>query len=132
MASKSNSEEISWLSSADCRWNGPQWLKSKQCLKPAFDDLSLLFTVVLNIPDASQADIIQDLLMIKKQSEGLKHLEGQSTISSALPAGSAPIAFAPFVEEEPTKITTQTHFWSTGFMDVYKDLSYEVGRITPI
>ena len=62
----SNSDDFSWLSTADCVWDGPEWLKSKQCLKvEAYLELEPLFKVFLNIPDASQADVVNDLLMLK-------------------------------------------------------------------
>ena len=62
----SNSLESSWISPAECVWDGPQWLKSKQCLKlGAYLELEPLFKVSLNIPDASQVDVISDLLMLK-------------------------------------------------------------------
>ena len=64
-----NRIDSTWLSTADCVWDGPQWLKSKQCLKlEAYLELEPLFKVSLKIPDASQTDVVNDLLMLKSHS----------------------------------------------------------------
>ncbi len=64
-----NKIDSTWLSTADCVWNGPQWLKSKQCLKLEFYlELKQLFKVSLRIPDASQRDVVNDLDMLKSHS----------------------------------------------------------------
>ena len=65
----SNKIQASWLSSTDCVWDGPPWLKSQQRLKSeAYSGLGHLFKVSLGIPDASHAAILDDLLMLKNQS----------------------------------------------------------------
>ena len=58
----------SWLSTTDCVWDGPSWLKSKQRLNEVYSGLEHFFKVTLSIPDASDADFINDLLMLKAQS----------------------------------------------------------------
>ena len=50
----------------ECVWDGPTWLKSKQRLKIDFyKDLEHLMKVSLRIPDASQADVLEDLRILK-------------------------------------------------------------------
>ena len=62
----SNRIKSTWLSTADCVWDGPQWLKSKQCLKLKENiEFEHLFKVSLGIPDASQKHILDDLDMLK-------------------------------------------------------------------
>ena len=72
--------EPTWFSTADCIWDGPQWLKSKQCLKLEVNlGLEHLFKVSLKVPDASQTDVINDLVMLKSHSEDKSILRSQST-----------------------------------------------------
>ena len=76
----SNRIDSSWLSTSECVWDGPQWLKSKQCLKhDGYLELEHLFKVSLRMPDASQADILDDLLMLKGHREDKHALRSQST-----------------------------------------------------
>ena len=59
--------DCSWLSTADCVWDGSQWLKSKQRLKlEVYLELEPLSKVVLRTPNASQEDVVNDLLMLKR------------------------------------------------------------------
>ncbi len=76
----SNRIDSTWLSTADCVWDGPQWLKSKQCLKlEVYLELEHLFKVSLRTPDASQTDVVNDLLMLKSHSGDENALRSQST-----------------------------------------------------
>ena len=62
----SNMTKSTWLSTADCVWDGPQWLKSKQCLKLKENiEFEHLFKVSLGIPDASQIHVLDDLDILK-------------------------------------------------------------------
>ena len=62
----------SWRSIVDCVWDGPCWLKSKQCLKAEFYlELEHLFKLSLKLTDASQADVLEDLVILKSYSEQL-------------------------------------------------------------
>ena len=65
----SNRVKSTWLSTADCVWDGPQWLKSKQCLKLKENiEFEHLFKVSLGIPDASQIHVLDDLDILKSYS----------------------------------------------------------------
>ena len=65
----SNRIDSTWLSAADCVWDGPQWLKSKQCLNLEFyRELEHLFKWSLKTPDASQKNVVDDLFMLKSHS----------------------------------------------------------------
>ena len=62
----SDSIDSSWVSTAECVWEGPQWLESKQCLEVEFYlEFEYLFKMALKIPDASQTDVVNDLLLLK-------------------------------------------------------------------
>ena len=62
----SNRIKSTWLSAADCVWDGPQWLKSKQCLKVKENiEFEHLFKISLGILDASQIHVLDDLDMLK-------------------------------------------------------------------
>ena len=58
-----------WVSAAECVWDGPPWLKSKQRLKfGSYLELEPLFKTSLKIQDASQADVLKDLLLLKSNA----------------------------------------------------------------
>lgn len=84
----SNRIDSTWVSTAECVWDGPQWLKSKQCLKlDGYLELEPLFKVSLRIPDASQADVLDDLLMLKGHMEDKNASRSQSTSNTSPNAG---------------------------------------------
>ena len=84
----SNRIDSAWASIAECVWDGPQWLKSKQCLKlDGYLELEPLFKVFLRIPDASQADVLGDLLMLKSRMEEKTASKSQSTANTLPKAG---------------------------------------------
>ena len=68
----SSKNDSNWLSTANCVWDGPQWLNSKQCLKSDYYlEFEHLFKVTLKIPDASQVDVLDDLHLLKGYCEGM-------------------------------------------------------------
>lgn len=76
----SNGIDSSWLSTADCIWDGPQWLKSKQCLKlEIYLEPEPLFKLSLRIPNASQVDVVNDLLMLKSLGGDKNPFRSQAT-----------------------------------------------------
>ena len=85
---QSNRVDPTWVSTAECVWDGPHWLKSKQCLKvDRYLELEPLFKVSLRIPDASQADVLDDLLMLKGHMEDKNASRSQSTSNTSSNAG---------------------------------------------
>lgn len=76
----SSAMEAGWVSTAECVWDGPPWLKSKQRLKPEnYAELEIFFKVALQIPDASNTDIASDLIMLKSQTDLRVDLNSQSS-----------------------------------------------------
>ncbi|KAL8736556.1 MAG: hypothetical protein Q9181_002384 [Wetmoreana brouardii] len=76
----SNRSYSTWLSTADCVWDGPQWLESKRCLKlEPYLELEHLFKVSLKTPDASQIDVVNDLLMLKSDCGEKNPLRSRDT-----------------------------------------------------
>ena len=130
----SNRTDSTWVSSVECVWGGPQWLKSKQCLKHnGYLELEPLFKVSLRIPDASQADVIDDLLMLKGYMEDENASRSQSTPNTSRNVGlwfgtsSSGTAGAPYqaTPMEPNNGTTDI-FQSINCMKAYKNWSFEV------
>ena len=120
-----NGIDSTWLSTADCVWDGPQWLRSKQCLKlELYLELEHLFKVSLSIPDASQIDIVNDLLMLKSGSGEKNSLKSQSTTFTQSSIGTAgtPYQVTPVEEYYGTTVS----FQSITFMEAYKKQSFEV------
>ena len=122
----SNRTDSSWLSTADCVWGGPQWLKSKQCLKlEIYSELEPLFKMSLRVPDASQVDVINDLLMLKSHSGDKNVGKSQSAAKTQRNIGTAgvPYEFTPLVGGSYGVIDI---FQSITFMKAYKNSSFEV------
>lgn len=121
----SNRVDSTWLSTADCVWDGPQWLKSKQCLKlEVYLELEHLFKVSLRIPDASQIDVINDLLMLKSRSGDKNALRSQST---AYTQPNIVTAGAPYQVTSVEEASGPTeNFQSITSMGAYEMQSFEV------
>ena len=82
-----------WVSTEDCVWDGPQWLRSKQCLKlEIYRELEHLFKVSLKVPNSSRVDIVTDLLMLKRQTGDSNASKSKSTTYTQTNTG---IACAP-------------------------------------
>ncbi|KAL8930621.1 MAG: hypothetical protein Q9208_000492 [Pyrenodesmia sp. 3 TL-2023] len=123
----SNRIGYTWLSTADCVWDGPQWLKSKQCLKLAvYLELEHLFKVSLKIPDACQEDVVHDLLMMKSQcrEHALKH---QDTGYTQKKTGTAAPPYQLTSVEEA--LNTTSSFQSITCMQAYGKQSFEELRL---
>ena len=121
----SNRTDSAWLSTADCVWDGPQWLKSKQCLKlEAYLELEHLFKVSLRTPDASQKDVVNDLLMLKSHSEDKNALRSQYTAYTQPNIGTAGAPFQVTSAEDFPRPTGS--FQSFSAMEAYKEQSFEV------
>ncbi len=117
--------DATWLSTADCVWDGPQWLKSKQCLKlDVYLELEHLFKVSLRTPDASQLDVVNDLLMLKNHSVDMNTSRSQSTAYTKpnITTTSAPYQVTS-VKEAPG---TTENFQSITSMEAYGKQSFEV------
>ena len=113
-----------WASTAECVWDGPQWLKSKQCLKlDSYLELEPLFKVSLRIPDASQADVLDDLLMLKSHTANTPPNTGFKFGTSKLGTAGAPYQVTSI--KLPDGTTTE-NFQSINFMNAYKEQSFEV------
>ncbi len=121
----SNRIDSTWRSISDCVWDGPQWLKSKQCLKLEFYlELEHLFKVSLKIPDASQLDVVNDLLMLKSHggdnntlgSKSIAHTEPNARTTD-VPYRVTPVNQAPGITENLQSITC---------MEAYRTQSFEV------
>jgi hypothetical protein len=128
----SNRNHSTWLSTADCVWDGPQWLKSKQCLKlELYLELELehLFKVSLRIPDASQIDVLNDLLMLKSHSGDKSALRSQSTVYTQPNIGTAGAPYQVTSVEEASGITE--NYQSITFMEAYEMQSFEVKGSSP-
>lgn len=122
----SNRIDSTWLSTADCVWNGPQWLKSKQCLKlEVYLELEHLFKVSLRTPDATQVDVVNDLLMLKSHSEDKNAWRSQSTAYTQPNIGTAGASY------QVTSIKDDVdngNFQSITFMKAYQKHSFEVNE----
>lgn len=119
----SNRIDSTWLTTADCVWNGPQWLKSKQCLKlEVYLELEHLFKVSLRTPDASQIDVVNDLLMLKSHSED--KLRSRSTVYTQPNMGTAGVSDQ--VTSGKGDLSTTEYFQSITFMKAYENQSFEV------
>jgi len=121
----SNRIDSTWLSTADCVWEGPQWLKSKQCLKlEVYLELEHLFKVALRTPDASQKDVVNDLLMLKSYSGDKNVLRSQSTAYTQPNIGTAGASYQ--VTSVKDAYGNTEDFQSITFMEAYKKQSFEV------
>ena len=130
----SNRIDSTWVSTAECVWDGPQWLKSKQCLKSGgYLELEPLFKVSLRIPDASHADVLDDLLMLKGHTEDKNASRSQSTANTPpntgfkFGTGILGTAGAPYqVTSIKLPNGTTDNFQSITFMNAYEKRSFEV------
>jgi len=121
----SNRIDSTWLSTADCVWDGPQWLKSKQCLKlEVYLELEHLFKVSLRIPDASQIDVVNDLLMLKSHGGDKNALRSQSTTYTQPNIGTAGAPYR--VNSVVEAFGTTANFQSITSMEAYEKQSFEV------
>ena len=121
----SNRIDSTWLSTADCVWNGPQWLKSKQCLKlEVYLELEDLFKMVLRIPDASQKDVVNDLFMLKSHSEDQNASRRQSTAYTQPSFGTAGASYQVTSVKEGFGTTENSK--SITCMKAYEKNSFEV------
>ena len=123
----SNMHKSTWLTTADCVWDGPQWLKSKQCLKSkAYLELEHLFKLVLELPDASQEDVVEDLLMLKNYNRDPITFRVQSTTDtqSSYEAPSAPY----LVCREHNVHNLSEHYQNITVVDIYQKQSFEVNK----
>ena len=119
--------DSTWLSTADCVWDGPQWLKSKQCLKlEVYLELEHLFKVSLRIPDASQIDVVNDLLVLKSNTREKNALRSQSTAYTQPNIGTAGAPYQVTLLEEA--IGSTVSFQGISFMKAYEKQSFEVNR----
>ncbi len=121
----SNTIDSFWLSTADCIWDGPQWLKSKQCLKrEIYLELEPLFKLSLRLPNASQADVINDLLMLKGLGGDKNALRRQAPAHTQPDIGTA---------RAPYQVTYShdhgVNYQSITFMEAYEKHSFEVKKI---
>ena len=128
----SNRIDSTWLSTADCVWDGPQWLKSKQCLKlEVYLELEHLFRVALRTPDASQKDVVYDLLMLKSHS-GDKNARDKNALRSQSTAYTQPNIGTAGASYQVTSVKdadgTTANFQSITSMEAYKNQSFEVKR----
>ena len=121
----SNRIDSSWLSTADCVWDGPQWLKSKQRLKvEVYLELEPLFKVFLKIPNASQVDVVYDLLMLKSHCGDKNAVRSQSPAETQRKIGTALVPYQVTSVGAPSSSTDE--FQSITAMKVYKQQSFEV------
>ena len=122
---RSNRNDSSWLSTADCVWDGPQWLKSKQCLKlEVYLELEPLFKVYLRIPDASQVDVVNDLLILKSNSGGKSAMRSQYAADTQRDIEIAGAPYQVTSVEEHTGSTVRLQ--SITAMKAYNKHSFEV------
>lgn len=121
----SNRIDSTWLSIADCVWDGPQWLKSKQCLKlEAYLEFEHLFKVSLRTSDASQVDVVNDLLILKSHSGDKNALRSQSTAYAQPNIVSAGAPYQVTSVEEAFGTTWK--YQSITSMEEYRTQSFEV------
>ena len=120
--------DAAWLPPTDCVWDGPEWLQSKQRLKvEPYLDLEHLIKVSLKIPDAAQLDVINDLLLLKSQSENKEGLACQYTAGyQPNNAKSSPPFQITSIKETSSNVE---NFQSITFMKEYKDQSFEVDNV---
>lgn len=119
----SNRIDSSWLSAADCIWEGPQWLESKQCLKlEIYRELEPLFKLSLRIPDASQIDVFNDLLMLKSYGGDKIAFRSQATTHTQPNIGTTRAQYQ--VTSDPFNPTDK--FQSITSMEAYQKHSFEV------
>ena len=119
----SNTIDSFWLSTADCIWDGPQWLKSKQCLKlEIYLELEPLFKLSLRLPNASQADVISDLLMLKGLGGDKNALRRQAPAHTQSDIGTARAPYQVTSDSLDHTVRCQ----SITFMKAYKKHSFEV------
>ena len=83
--------------------------------------------MALKIPDASQIDVVNDLLMLKSHSEGKNPLRSQSTAYAQPNIGRSGAPYQVTSVEDPGWSTSITaNFQSITFMEAYKNQSFEV------
>ena len=122
-----NSVGSLWLSTADCVWDGPQWLKSKRCLKlEGYLELEPLFKVSLKIPDASQVDVINDLLLLKSHSGDKNAVNSQPEADTRRNIGTAGTPYQITLVFDLTEKFQE--FQSINAMEEYKKYSFEVSE----
>ena len=80
----------------------------------------------LRIPDASQIDVVNDLLMLKSHSGDKNALRSQSTAYTQPNIGTAGAPYQVTSVEEA--FGTTGNFQSITFMEAYKKQSFEVNR----
>ncbi|KAL8763201.1 MAG: hypothetical protein Q9184_000918 [Pyrenodesmia sp. 2 TL-2023] len=123
----SNRIGSTWLSTAHCVWDGPQWLKSKQCLKlAAYLELEHLFRVSLKLPDACQEDVFNDLLMLKSQCPEENALNHRDTGYTQKRVGTAAPPYQPASVEEDLITPSSQSITST---EAYQKQSVEELRL---
>lgn len=123
----SNRIDSTWLSTADCVWDGPRWLKSKQCLKlEVCLELEHLFKVSLRTPDASQIDVVNDLLMLKSHSGDKNVSKSQSTAYTQPNIGTAGAPYQ--VTSVVGAFGPTENLQSITAMGAYKKQSFEVEK----
>lgn len=121
----SNRIDCSWLSTADCVWDGPRWLKSKQRLKlEVYLELEPLFKEFLRIPNASQEDVVNDLRMLKRQGGDKSAVRSQSPAETQRSIGTALVPYQVTSVGDPSGPTQEIQ--SITAMKMYKQHSYEV------
>ncbi|KAL9603458.1 MAG: hypothetical protein Q9219_001145 [cf. Caloplaca sp. 3 TL-2023] len=126
-AHTSNRNDSTWLSTNDCVWDGPQWLRSKQCLKSeAYLDLEHLFKVSLNLPDASQKDVVDDLNLLKGHC--LKKVASKGRDTSTIQKNAQTVGPSYHATSEMENGYTNIYH-SITFMEAYKGLSFEELRL---
>ena len=63
--------DAAWSTAEYCVWEGPKWLRSKRRLSIApYRGLEALFKTILEVPDASLYDVLQDLYEMKEEKRG--------------------------------------------------------------
>lgn len=120
----SNRIDSSWLSTADCVWEGPQWLKSKQCLKlEVYLELEPLFKVFLKTPDAAQVDVVNDLRMLKSHGGDKNAVRSQPAADTQQNIGTTG---APYQTSVDDSSGPNVKLQSITAMKAYKKYSFEV------
>ncbi|KAL8716310.1 MAG: hypothetical protein Q9220_000215 [cf. Caloplaca sp. 1 TL-2023] len=122
-----NRVDSTWLSTAECVWNGPQWLMSKQCLKQdLYLALEHLFKVSLELRDASQVDILTDLQILKARNWDKGPLDHHETTSAPRNTGIDGPKYQVTISNSYVDVD---HLQSITCMDVYKSQSFEELRL---
>lgn len=120
----SNRIDSSWLSTADCVWEGPQWLKSKQCLKlEVYLELEPLFKVFLKTPDAAQVDVVNDLRMLKSHGGDKNAVRSQPAADTQQNIGTTRALYQASVDDSSGP---NVKLQSITAMKAYKKYSFEV------